>query len=222
MSAEKDRLAAQRREEHQAKEKQRLQAKQVQKDKARQAATARKQKLELALTAQKAIEDKQRQEMEITPEHGSSSDNEHSSYSDSEAELLTTIAPPSPVSSPGFRLLPKVDQDAVRKTFTDRLPSGYARHHCPSVIRFRSRTPNLQNLIQNALFDAMFTSEKPKINPMELLTKHTGDVYEVAILTTETLEYVLALLKRPKCNATLLDGPYVEKNIHYAPAAAAN
>ena len=222
MSTEKDRLAAQRREEQQAKEKQRIQAKQVQKEKARQAATARKQKLELALTAQKVIEDQQRQEMEITPEHESSSDDERSSCSESEAELLTTIAPPSPVARPSFSLLSKADRDEIRKKYTERLPSEYARHHCPSVIRFRSRTPNLQLSIQNALFDAMSSSDNLKINPMELLTEHTGDVYEISILTKETLEYLLPLLKQPNCNAHLLDGPYVVKNKHYVPAAAAN
>ena len=56
---------------------------------------------------------------------------------------------------------------------------------------------------------------------MELLTERTGDVFEISILTKDTLEYLLPLLKRPKCKDHLLDGPYVLKNIHYAPAAAA-
>ena len=158
--------------------------------------------------------------MEITPEYTPSPVDENSSCSDSEAELLTTITKPSPVSRPTFRLLPTADQVATRKNCTDRLPHGYARHHCPSVIQLRSRTPNLQILIQNALFDAMLSSDNRNLNPMELLTEHTGDDYEISLLTKETLEYLLPLLNRPNCNAHLLDGPYVRKNTHYTPAAA--
>ena len=158
--------------------------------------------------------------MEITPEYTPSAVDENSSCSDSDAELLTTITTPSPVSRPTFRLLPTADQVVIRKKCTDRLPPGYARHHCPSVIQFRSRTPNFQTSIQNALFDAMLSSDDRNLNPMELLAEHTGDDYEISVLTKETLEYLLPLLNRPNCNARLLDGPYVRKNTHYTPAAA--
>ena len=126
LSAEKDRLAAQHREEHRLKESQRIQAKQVQKEKARQAAILRKQKADLALAAQKELEDRQRQEMEIVADQESSSDEPNSSGSESEKELLTTIDPPAPAMRLSFTRLPEADRVVIRKKYADRLPSGYA------------------------------------------------------------------------------------------------
>ena len=75
-------------------------------------------------------------------------------------------------------------------------------------------------MIQNALFDAVLSTDIPTLNPMELLTEQKGDVYDITIMTTETLEALLNLLKLPKCSSHLLDGPYVTKNKRYAPATA--
>ena len=220
LNAEKDRLAAKSREEHRVKEQQRIQAKHVQKEKARQAAILRKQKVELALAAQKETEDRQRQEMEIVVDRETSSDEPNSSGSDSEKELLTTIDPPTKVVRRIFSQLPETDRVVIRKKYTDRLPSGYARHHCPTTIHFRTKTPNFHTLVQNSLFDAVLISELLPCNPMELLTEHHDDIYDIAVMTKDTLEFLLSFLKSHACGAHLLDGPHVKKNKHYAPATA--
>ena len=222
LSAEKDRLAAQHREEHRLKESQRIQAKQVQKEKARQAAILRKQKADLALAAQKELEDRQRQEMEIVADQESSSDEPNSSGSESEKELLTTIDPPAPVVRLSFTRSPEADRVVIRKKYADRLPSGYARHYCPTIIHIRTKTPNFHHLIQNALFDAVLAQDSLACNPMELLTEHHDDVYNIAVMTTDTMKFMLSTLKVPSCSAHLMDGPHVTKNKHYAPAAAEN
>ena len=220
LSAEKDRLAAKSREEHRIKEQQRIQAKHVQKEKARQAAILRKQKAELAQAAQKEQENRQRQEMEIVAENETSSDEAISSGSDSEKELITTLEPPSSVARTSFSRLPEADRVEIMRKYTDRLPSGYARKHCPTLIRLRTSTPDFMTLIQNALFDAVLISAQITINPMELLIEWNGDVYDIMIMTKGTLDYLISLLNRPNCSSHLLDGPDVVKNKHYAPATA--
>ena len=222
LSAEKDRLAAKSREEHRSKEEQRIQANHVQKEKARKSAILRKQKVELALAAQKEIEDRQRQEMEIVADQETSSDEPNSSGSESEKELLTTIDPPTPVMRPSFSRLPETDRVVIRKKYADRLPSEYARHHCPTTIHIRTKTPNFHMLLQNTLFDAVLTSDLLPCNPMELLAEHHDDVYDIAVMTKDTLEFLLNFLKSPTCSSHLLDGQHVKKNKHYAPAAAEN
>ena len=220
LNAEKDRLAAKSREDHRVKEQQRIQAKHVQKEKARQAAILRKQKVELALAAQKETEDRQRQEMEIVVDRETSSDEPNSSGSDSEKELLTTIDPPTKVVRRSFSQLPETDRVVIRKKYADRLPSGYARHHCSTIIHLRTKTPNFHTLVQNSLFDAVLISELLPCNPMELLTEHHDNVYDIAVMTKDTLEFLLSFLKSHTCSSHLLDGPHVKKNKHYAPATA--
>ena len=220
LSAEKDRLAAKSREEHIFKEQQRIQAKQAQKEKARQAAVLRRVQAELVLANQKEQADRERQEMEIAEESDASFDDSKSSCSESEKELLTTMEPSSRVERLTFSRLPEADRVELRRKYTARLPSGYAQHFCPTSIRFRSRTPNLQQMIQNALFEAVLSTDIPTMNPMELLTEQKGDVYDITVMTTETLEALLKLLKLPKCSSHLLDGPHVTKNKRYAPATA--
>ena len=158
--------------------------------------------------------------MEIAAENETSSDEAVSSGSDSEKELITTLEPPKSVARPRFGLLPEADRVELMRKYTDRLPSGYARTHCPTLIRLRTSTPDYMTLIQNALFDAVLISAKLPINPMELLIERNGDVYDVMIMTKDTLDYLIDFLKRPNCSSHLLDGPDVVKNKHYAPATA--
>ena len=86
--ADKERIAAQRREEQRQKEQQRIQAKHNQKEKARHAAALRKQKAELEAAAQKLPEEEPHQEIEAS--------DMDTSGSDPEAELLE----PHPFGSP--------------------------------------------------------------------------------------------------------------------------
>ena len=55
---------------------------------------------------------------------------------------------------------------------------------------------------------------------MELLTEHHDNVYDIAVMTKDTSEFLLSFLQTHPCRTHLLDGPHVKKNKHYAPATA--
>ena len=123
--AEKERVAALRREEQQHKEQHRLQAKLSQKEKARQAAALRKQKAEQEAAAQELAKE------EANVDDDSSSDVMETSGSESEADLLARVSS----SVLPFCRMTKSDRSKLIQRYNHLLPKGYSKQHCPKYIR---------------------------------------------------------------------------------------
>ena len=77
------------------------------------------------------------------------------------------------------------------------------RQQRTQILRRTAYETTTKGILQNAIFDAGLTQDSLTCNPMELLTEHHDDVYDITAMTTDTLEYLL-------------------RNKHYAPAAAEN
>ena len=132
--ADKERVAAHRREEQQHKEQHRIHAKQIQKEKARQAAALRKQTAEQKAEQEAAAQEEAAQELtaeEATSEGDSSSDVMETSDSESEADLLARIS----ISLLPFCRMPPSDQSKLIQRYNYLLPKDYNKQHCSKFIR---------------------------------------------------------------------------------------
>ena len=180
--ADKERVAAQRREEQRHNGTTMNPGKQNQKEKARHAAALRKQKVEMEAASQNLPEEEPHQEIEAK--------DMDTSGSDSEAELLVHI--PSGIIP--FCRMNRSIQDRLIHGYNELLPKDFNKHHCPSYIRLVATFKSISTRIRDELIDAQLSTPKPTVNPQDLIYEINGDINEIWVRTPETLKMVLSVL----------------------------
>ena len=206
--AEKERAAAQRRDEQHHKEQHRLQAKQIQKEKARQAAALRKQKVDKEEATQEMAEEECHQEMEAKDVDTEGSESAAELHAHRHLEI------------PPFCRMEKHIQATLLQRYNELLPKNFNKQHCPSYIRLVATFKNISTRLRDELIDTQLATPKPKVNPQDLIYDVNGDINEIWVRTPETLQVVLNVLKRLSRHVHFQDGPHVLTNKNYDPAKA--